>query len=154
MHDWLRRLGSLLLTGVEAVLALGVLFAVWILLDIGAGVEGGAYNPEAASGFVIGFFALWLIAGVGLALVAGGHAAARAALLADDDGTDALRDWLARLGVELLVAGALYVAVAGLATPYGAFGLVLGASAVASAGLLVHVAVDAAGFVRGLATAG
>lgn len=154
MNDWVRRAGSVLVSGLEVLLALAMLFSVWILLDVQAGVESGAYDREAASGFVIGFFALWLLASLGMVAVAGSHAVVRSILVADDDGPGALRDGLVRVGVELLLSFVLYVGVVGTGAPFGAFSLVLGATAVVAIGLLVHVAVDAVRFARGLATAG
>lgn len=154
MNDWLRRAGSVLLSGVEALLALAILGAVGMLFDLQAGVQSGAYNREAASGFVIGSFALWLFASVGLVVVGGGHATAWSVLVVRDDGAGALKDGVVRVGLELLVAGALYVGFVGTETPYGPFSLVLGASAVVALGLLVHVAADAALFARRLAPVG
>lgn len=154
MNDWLRRVGSVLLSGFEAFLALAVLGAAGMLFDLVAGVESGAYNREAASGFVIGSFALWLLASVGLVSVGGGHGAAWSVLVVRDDGTGALVAGVVRAGVEHLVAGALYVVIVGTGTPFGTFSRVLGASAVVAIGLLFHVAGDVGLLAKRLASSG
>lgn len=150
MDDWLRRLGSALLSGFEILLAL----AVWILLDIQAGVESGAYDRGAAGGFAIGFLAFWFSSSVTFGLVVFVHAVVRANHTVRAHGLESVRDPAVRVAAELLLSAAILAELLGGGIPSGSFDLLLGASAVVALGLVVHVAADVVQLARELALGG
>lgn len=148
MSNWFRRFGRGILAGSEAVLAASGLVTIWMLTDISRGVEHGAYDPEAASGFATAFLALWVLSFLVLGLVLAIDGAVWALRILGDDGFDDLHDRLLRIGLELSVAALLSVVALNVGTASSPFDFLLAITASLGVWVLLHHTANAIGTVR------
>jgi len=123
------------------------LVSVWYVLALSAGVERGAYGPEAASGVLFAALLTWALTLGLIVLAVGLHPVVW--LFRSGSWLAAVRGSLPRLGVELAVAAPLclvFVRGAHVPTPFR-WALVAGATA--SKALLLHLTANTVRAVRG-----
>lgn len=137
MGDW-RSTASRVLgwlgRGLEVAAGLGVLLAVWLLVDLRAAPE-----TEAAGTFVVGFLFLWAGSLGGLAVLAGGRVSVWMSRQGDGRTVDRLRGLAVRLGLELGLASVVVIAT--VPSEYlgdGGFSIVTTASAVVAVAVIGH----------------
>lgn len=152
MSTRLRAVGGVLLSVLEAVLALLVLIAVSMLAELRAVDAGGGTGGSAEGTFVVGFLGLWLLTGTGLTVVVGAHGLVGAIRVARSEGLEALSGRLRRSAAEVFAAGVLVVGIGFGTIPADGYSTALVASAVGALAVLLHVAVDAVQFTRGVVT--
>lgn len=148
-----RRLGSVIVAGVESTLAIAVLAAVGMLHAIDETYRSGAASETAEGTFVVLFLGVWGLSLLTLLVFVGAHGFAVAARIGAREGIGGLADPLRRVGLEALGAAAV-VALTGFGSLYaGGLGDVVAGSVVVALAVLLHVAVDGVGFLRRRLTA-
>lgn len=143
MKTWVRRGLKITVWMAEIGLSLLVLLALLIIADLST---SSGYNREAASGFFIGFFALWAVASFLLALLVVGHLGIATISVHERGDWAAVVDHLPRLVVEFGLAATL-VLVGPMAIETTAH---YAATRVLAMAVIIHGIVDAGRIVRTL----
>lgn len=143
-----RRLGSVIVAGVESILAISVLTAVGMLHVIDEAYRSGAASETAEGTFAVLFIGMWGLSLLTFLVFVGAHGFVVAAQIGARDGVGGLTDPLRRLGLEVLGAAAIVV-LTGFGSLFGGgLGDVLAGSVVVALAVLLHVTVDGVGLLR------